>query len=221
MEWSGLALAFAAFFLSHSVPIRAPVRPILVRRLGATGFGLAYSALSIGVLAWLIVATARAPYLPVWGWAPWQNHLVLAVMLPVCLIIALSVGRPNPLSFGGASNAAFDPRHPGIVRFTRHPLLVALALWSLAHLVANGDVAHILLFGTFAAFAILGGRLVDRRKRREMGAGWDHLRAEVRAHPIGQFSASRGAMLRVGFGFALYLALIMLHPIVIGVSPIP
>jgi len=219
MEWSGLALAFAAFFLSHSLPIRAPLRPILVRRLGATGFGLAYSTLSIAVLAWLVMAAARAPYLPVWDWAPWQNHLALAVMLPVCLIVTLSVGRPNPFSFGGARNADFDPRCPGIVRFTRHPLLVALALWAIAHLVANGDLAHILLFGTFAAFAILGGRLVDRRKRREMGAEWDSLWARVRAQSVaGQLS--HVSALRIGLGLALYLALIALHPVVIGVSPL-
>jgi len=219
MEWSGLALAFAAFFLSHSLPIRAPLRPILVRRLGAIGFGLAYSTLSIAVLAWLVVAAARAPYLPVWDWAPWQNHLALAVMLLVCLIVTLSVGRPNPFSFGGARNADFDPGRPGIVRFTRHPLLVALALWAIAHLVANGDLAHILLFGTFAAFAILGGRLVDGRKRREMGAEWDRLWARVRAQPVaGQLS--RTSMLRFGLGLALYLALIALHPVVIGVSPL-
>ena len=49
MEWSGFALAFVAFFLGHSVPVRPRFRPILVRVLGATGFGLAYSALSVGL----------------------------------------------------------------------------------------------------------------------------------------------------------------------------
>ncbi len=51
MAWGEYALAFAAFFLSHSVPVRPPVRPFLVGHLGPAGFGLAYSALSLGVLA--------------------------------------------------------------------------------------------------------------------------------------------------------------------------
>ncbi len=124
------ALAFVAFFLGHSVPVRPPFRPILVRVLGTAGFGLAYSALSVAILTWLIVAAERAPFVPVWNWMPWQNHLVLAIILPVCLIVTLSVGRPNPFSFGGARNAAFDMVRPRIVRLVRHPLLVALALWS-------------------------------------------------------------------------------------------
>lgn len=223
MEWSGLALAFVVFFLSHSLPIRPPLRPILVRALGATGFGLSYSALSIAVLAWLIVAAGRAPYLPVWNWAPWQNNLALGLMLPVCLIVTLSIGRPNPFSFGGARNGAFDPKRPGIVRLVRHPLLAALALWSFAHLVANGDLAHVLLFGTFFAFALFGSRLVDRRKQRALGRDWDILREQVLTQPIGLalFQPSYETVLRLMLGVALYVGLIMLHPSVIGVDPIP
>ena len=175
------------------------------------------------VTTWLIVAAERAPFVPVWNWMPWQNHLVLAIMLPVCLIVALSIGRPNPFSFGGARNAAFDPARPGIVRLARHPLLVALALWSGAHLVANGDLAHILLFGTFFVFAIFGRRLVDRRKRREMGRSWDLLWERVLARPFGEelFRFSRETVLRATLGVAIYAILIVLHPIVIGVDPIP
>ncbi|MEO4043455.1 NnrU family protein [Hoeflea sp. CAU 1731] len=223
MEWSGIVLAFAAFFLSHSLPVRPPFRPVLVRVLGKTGFSLAYSALSVAVLAWLIVAAERAPFAPVWNWMPWQNHLVLAIMLPVCLIVALSIGRPNPFSFGGARNAAFDPARPGIVRLARHPLLVALALWSGAHLVANGDLAHVLLFGTFFVFALFGGRFIDRRKRREMGQNWDLLWEEILAQHPGEalFRRSPQTVLRVTLGVAIYAILIVLHPIVIGVDPIP
>ena len=171
----------------------------------------------------LIVAAERTPYVPVWNWMPWQNHLVLAIMLPVCLIVALSIGRPNPFSFGGARNAAFDPARPGIVWLAGHPFLVALALWSGAHLVANGDLAHILLFGTFFVFALFGRRLVDRRKRREMGRSWDLLWERVLARPLGEelFRFSRETVLRATLGVAIYAILIVLHPIVIGVDPIP
>ena len=219
MAWGEYALAFAAFFLSHSVPVRPPVRPFLVGHLGSAGFGLAYSALSLGVLAWLIGAAGRAPYVPLWDWSPWRNHLLLALMLPVCLIVALAVARPNPFSFGGAHDARFDPARPGIVRLTRHPLLLALALWAGGHLVANGDLAHALLFGTFAGFAFLGMRLVDRRRRREMGADWARLDAARRR--AGPRPASwTGAVLRLALGAGLYAGLIALHPLLIGVSPL-
>jgi uncharacterized membrane protein len=219
MAWGEYAAAVVVFFLTHSLPVRPPLRPWLVARLGAAGFGLAYSALSLGVLAWLIGAAGRAPFVPLWPWAAWQNHVALAVMLPVCLILALAVGRPNPFSFGGARDARFDPARPGIVRVTRHPLLLALALWAGAHGLANGDLAHALLLGIFAGFALLGMRLVDRRRKREMGARWDRLDAVRRqAAPVPM--AWPGAVARVAAGGALYAALLWLHPWLFGVSPL-
>lgn len=219
MGWNEFAFAFAAFFLTHSIPIRPPLRPWAVARLGHAGFGIAYSALSLAVLAWLIAAAGRAPYVPLWDWAPWQNHVVLAVMLPVCVILSLAIARPNPFSFGGAQNDRFDPASPGIVRLTRHPLLLALGIWSAAHILPNGDLAHVILFGTFAGFAMLGGRLVDRRRQREMGQRWHDLRAalsECRA----SLSLTADTFLRLAAGLILYAGLIWLHLLVIGVDPL-
>ncbi|MGP1356471.1 NnrU family protein [Roseicyclus sp.] len=218
MGWGEYALAFGAFFLSHSLPVRPPLRPWLVARLGRAGFGVAYSALSLAVLAWLIGAAGRAPYVPLWDWAPWQNHVPLAVMLPVSILLALAVARPNPFSFGGVRNAAFDPGRPGVVALTRHPLLLALTLWAGAHVVPNGDLAHVVLFGSFAAFALLGGRLLDRRRRREMGEAWHRLDAARRRWPRPE-SWPRAAM-RVAAGIALHAALLWLHPRLFGVAPL-
>ena len=218
MGWNEFAFAFAAFFLTHSIPIRPPLRPWAVARLGHAGFGIAYSALSLGVLAWLIAAAGRAPYVPLWDWAPWQNHVVLAVMLPVCVILSLAIARPNPFSFGGAQNDRFDPARPGIVRLTRHPLLLALGIWSAAHILPNGDLAHVILFGTFAGFAMLGGRLVDRRRQREMGQRWHDLRAALSECPA-SLSLTADTLLRLAAGLMLYAGLIWLHPLVIGVDP--
>lgn len=212
--WGEFALAFAAFFLSHSIPLRPPIRAALRRRLGAGGFGLIYSVLSLVVLGWLIAAAGRAPFVEVWPRAGWQTHATLALMLPVCLLLGLSIGRANPLSFGGPQTG-FDPDRPGIVRLVRHPVLAALAFWAVAHLLPNGDLAHVLLFGTFALFALLGRRLVDRRKRRELGADWEALRRRSRQAPLAL------ELHRLMAGIALYAGLIAAHPLVIGVSPLP
>jgi len=220
MSWLEFALAFAAFFVTHSVPLRPPLRPRLRARLGSRGFTAAYSTLSLAVLAWLIAAAGRAPYVPLWDWAPWQNHVVLTVMLAVCLILALGVGRPNPFSFGGARNDRFDPLQPGVVGWMRHPLLVALALWAGAHLLANGDLAHVILFATFAAFALAGQRMVDRRRRREMGQRWEALRSAMAGRPR-RARVTAGTLARLGAGLVLYAGLIVLHPLVFGVSPLP
>lgn len=220
MRWAELTLAFAAFFLSHSVPVRPPVRSWLVARLGRRGFTLAYSVFSLVILGWLIVAVGRAPFIPLWYWAPWQNHAALTVMLLVCLILALTIGQPNPFSFGGAYDELFDPAHPGLVRLTRHPLLMALALWGGVHMLANGDLAHVILFGAFTAFALMGGRLVDRRKKREMGPEWDRLWQATQAGQAWPV-ALRGTLLRLLAGFGLFGSLVALHPVVLGVSPLP
>lgn len=110
----------------------------------------------------------------------------------------------------------FDPTRPGIVRLHRHPLLLALALWATAHVVPNGDLAHVLLFGSFAGFAVLGPRLIDRRKRCEISRDWDILAAKVKAAaplPL--------PLPRLATGLALYLLLIAAHPMLFGVSPLP
>ena len=221
MAWTEFVLAFAAFFASHALPVRPPIRPALVSRLGARGFSLAYSALSLAVLAWLIGAAGRAPHVTLWPWVPWHSWFALALMLPACLLFALAVGRPNPFSFGGAGNETFDPARPGVVGVTRHPLLVALALWALAHLVANGDVAHVLLFASFALFAIVGRRLVDRRRQREMGGEWARLDAEARTAGPRLRGSLAGAWPRLLAGLGGYGILIGLHNLLVGVSPLP
>lgn len=220
--WLWFAIAFAVFLASHRLPLRPAIRARLVAALGPRGFTIAYSALSLALLGWLIVAAGRAPYVALWPRQLWQAWVPLVVMAPVCLLIAFAIGRPNPFSFGGAANVAFDPARPGIVRWIRHPLLLALTLWAGAHLVPNGDLAHVILFGVFAGFAFLGMRIVDRRNRRLMRPDrWAALRVEIARGPVLPRPRSAfGWVLRIGYAVVLYGALIALHPIVIGVSPL-
>ncbi|MCI2398510.1 NnrU family protein [Aliiroseovarius subalbicans] len=216
MGWIELIAAFAAFFLSHSVPVRPAVKRRLVAQIGARGFTLAYSALSLAVLSWLIVAASRAPFVALWDWAPWHNHVLLGAMALAVWIAAMAVGRPNSLSFGGAQNARFDPLQPGIIGWMRHPLLAALFLWAAAHMLPNGNLAHVILFGTFAGFSLLGMRIIDRRQRRVLGAErWQQLSATHRS-----FSITQGGMIRSLVAVTLYLLLLWLHGPVIGVSPL-
>ena len=223
MGWMDFIAAFAVFLLSHSLLLRPPVKGPLVALLGARGFTLAYSLLSILILAWLIRAAGNAPWIGIWPRATWQTHATLTAMALTCLVLALSLGRPNPFSFGGMHNESFESAHPGVVRWVRHPVLLALALWAGAHLLPNGDLAHVLLFGMFAGFAVMGMGLIDRRKRREMGADrWQALRAQVAAAPLIAWPQSWAMLgLRLVLGVAGYGALIALHPAVIGVSPLP
>lgn len=225
--WGELALAFAVFLLSHRIPTQPGVKAALTARFGVRGFTLAYSVLSVVLLAWLIVAAGRAPFVPLWDQAEWQRWVVNLVMPAALLLVVFGINAPNPLSFGGRREG-FNPAHPGVAGVARHPLLWALALWSGAHMVVNGDLAHVLLFGSFAAFALLGLRLIDRRCQRQMGqAAWQALARNTSAWPLAALLSGRWrpiaapSLLRLALGLGLWAALFHLHGPVIGALPTP
>ncbi len=170
-------LVLALFLLSHVLPARAGLRARLVAGLGERGYLSVYSGLSLALMAWLIVAAWRAPYVPLWDPTPWQATTAL-VLVPLGFVLLFAgTLTPNPLSVSfrlaraGAETEEGDAGGKGaVVALTRHPVLWGLAFWALAHTIANGDLVGVLLFGTLALFAVLGTLIVDRRKRRLMGA---------------------------------------------------
>jgi uncharacterized membrane protein len=174
--WSELILAFALFFLSHVIPIRPTIRRWLIHHIGKALYLATYSVLSIIIFIWLIVAVSRAPYLALWPFAPWHLWIPNVAMPFVCLLLAFGVAIPNPLSVASRNDESFDPDRPGIAGVTRHPVLWAAALWAVAHIVPNGDLAHVLLFGLFGAFSMVGMLVIDARKQRMLGAAeWRRL----------------------------------------------
>lgn len=220
-NWTEFSLALAVFFILHAVPVRPVVKSQIVGRFGARTFSIGYSIISVVALAWLIVSAGRAPYVEIWQPAPWQSVVTLAAMLLACIVFALSIGRPNPFSFGGSRTSPFDPARAGIVRLHRHPLLVALLLWSGSHVLPNGNLAHLLMFGIFAAFTLVGMRLIDRRKKREIGnTRHEQLRAEVGRASLADSFRAQNLVIRLIAGLALFAILLALHPAVIGVSPL-
>ncbi|SMR72656.1 Uncharacterized membrane protein [Aliiroseovarius halocynthiae] len=217
LDWITYIIAIILFFLTHSLPVRPVSKARIVARIGAPGFTIGYSALSIAALGFVIYAANNAPITQLWPWAPWQNHVTLLAMAFAVAIAALAIGRPNPLSFGGRHNGSFDPNAPGIAGWIRHPLLAALLIWALGHLVPNGNLSHVILFGIFGVFAAFGMRIIDRRQKRILGAEtWAHL-----SRTRHQIRFNIGGLIRLAIGLAVYLALIHLHGPVIGAYPLP
>jgi uncharacterized membrane protein len=89
----------------------------------------------------------------------------------------------------------------------KHPMLVAIKIWALAHLLANGDLASLVLFGSFLAFAVYDR--ISVKKRGDLG-------------PIGRGSGPwTNDLIVVAVGVALYVGIILyLHELLIGVSPL-
>lgn len=225
--WGEFIAAFLAFLLSHALPARPLLRQRLTARMGERGYLALYSLASLAVLAWLVAAAGRAPYVPLWTTEPWHYAVPNLAVPLACLLVAFAAGAPNPLSFGGPATG-FDPARPGIAGLARHPLLLAIGLWALAHAVPNGDLAHVVLFGSFAGFALLGMLAIDRRKRRRLGApAWEALAARTSLWPGAALLAGRWrpsappSAARLAAGLLLWLLLLLLHRPVIGVSPLP
>lgn len=216
-DWTVYILGFAFFFASHMIPVKPRVKAGLVSVIGARGFTIAYSLLSTLALILLILAARSAPYLPLWDWQEWHNHVAMTLMLIAVTIISMAIGRPNPLSFGGANNDVFDPAHPGLIGWIHHPLLMALFLWSCAHLLANGDLAHVIMFACFAGFSLLGRIIINRRKIRQLGhQEWARLSNTKRS-----LRPSLNGVIRICIGLLIYGLVLWAHEPVIGISPIP
>jgi uncharacterized membrane protein len=228
--WAEMIAALGAFFASHIVPARPAVRRFFAGRLGEKMYTVLYSAVSLAILFWLIGAAGRAPHVRLWDFEPWQLWVPNIATPLACLLIAFGVAAPSPFSIAGRDGSGFDPQRPGIAGVTRHPLLWAITLWATAHTVPNGDLAHIMLFGLFAAFGIAGMFTLDARKRREWGEDlWAHRTtrtslipfAAVAAGDFGLGGLRRQHIVRVLAALVLYWALLMSHQAIIGVSPLP
>ena len=226
--WGGFALAFAAFLGTHFVPTRPPIRERLIAIFGRRAWFSVYGIVSLAVTAWVIMAAGRAPYVEIWPQLPWTRW---APNLLMPLAIALAVlGLPaRTVTLGGPRTSRLDPTRPGMAALTRHPLLWALALWSLSHLAPNGSVAHVLLFGGFAVMALGAMPTFDARTRKALSA------EEATAYFATTATLSVAPLLRTGWWrdavrprarrlllvLLIWAAVLVLHPWVIGVSPLP
>jgi len=225
--WTEFIVAYAVFLAAHRIPMLPRLKAAVQALLGHSGFLLAYSALSLGLLVWLIAATGAAPFVPLWDQTP-ALRMVPNLVMPLAIsLVCFAIAAPNPLSFGGTA-AGFDPAHPGIAGVARHPLLWALLAWSLAHLAPNGDLAHVLLFGGFAGFSVLGMLAFDARIRRRIGPkAWATLAHATSAVPFAALITGRWrprlafSPLRAALSLVVWAAVLNLHEWVIGVSPMP
>jgi uncharacterized membrane protein len=143
-----LVAGMVIFFGVHSIRIVAPAwRDRMVGRLGAQGWKAIYSIASLAGFVLLVGGYAAARLEPVVVYQPpfWLRHVAMLVMLPVFPLL-LSAYLP------GRIKAA-----------VKHPMLAATKAWAFAHLLANGMLADVLLFGGFLLWAIVDRISAGRR----------------------------------------------------------
>lgn len=227
MGWVEFALALIVFMGSHRIPAALGVKGALIGALGPRGYTVAFSIASLFLLWWVIEAAGRAPFVPLWDQQTWHRWAVNIAMPLAVALGTFGVAAPNPFAFEGRASG-FDPARPGIAAITRQPLLWALAIWSGAHLLANGDLAHVILFGLFLVFSIAGMAIVERRRARIAGpAEWARLTARTGLLPFAALLNGRWRprglppLARLVLAVILWAGLWHLHVPVIGVSPLP
>lgn len=217
-----LLAAVALFMLSHMLPMRPRFREPLERWLGARGFLLGYSLLSLAIIYWLARAFAHAPYLQLWPWMLWAAWLPVLLMPLACVLIVAGASSKNPFSLG-AGALGYDPDHPGIVSVSRHPMLWGLVIWAGAHIPVNGDAAGVMLFGLMLLLSLVGMRTLERARQRKLEPQqWQRLfqgTVNIPFSAVARIDWRGIGGWRLLGGVLLYLLLLFGHKTVIGIAP--
>ena len=146
-----LVLGLVLFLGPHSVRIFAEGwREAVIARLGPNGWKGLYSALALLGFVLIVWGYGQARLTPVPLWTPSVGMRHLAALLTLLSFILLA--------------AAYVPRNAIKARIG-HPMVVAVKVWALAHLLANHTLADLLLFGTFLIWAVLNFRAARARDR--------------------------------------------------------
>jgi uncharacterized membrane protein len=145
-----LVTGLVIFFLAHAIPTVPDLRREFVVRLGEGGYKAAFSIVSVVGLALIVFGFGRIQGAPgqnpeIWTPPVWTRHLAFILMAPAMILLV----------------ATYVPSR--VRSATRHPMLIAIKLWAASHLMANGDLASVLLFGSFLGFAAYDRIAVERR----------------------------------------------------------
>ncbi len=221
-----LLIAAVVFVGSHFGISSTGLRDDLVRRLGERAYLALYSAVALILLAWLIRAYANVDD----PWALWIRPPLLIVLPLVVMPLALLlfVGgytQRNPTAVMQGRPLTTDRPAPGVLAITRHPLMWAIGLWAIVHLVISADVASIIFFSAFAILALHGTRVLDAKKRRAWPPeDWQRFAAATSNIPFAAVFTSRNELKiaeiswwRIMLAGVLYIVLILLHGVVLGV----
>jgi len=222
-----LSLAALAFIGIHLGVSGTLLRDRLVSRIGLRGYMIVFSVASVAAIVWLISAYQAAAYVPTWGQLEWWKPFAIALMLPAFLLVVIGLTTPNPTSV--AQEGLVDRPPQGIVRITRHPFLVGVAIWSGVHLIGNGDVASLLFFAALVVVAAAGTVSIDAKRRRVLGAqAWDVFASRTSIVPFAAILSRRNSLVaremgwwRPAAGFAAYALMLGGHAHIIGISPWP
>lgn len=184
MNW--LILGLAVLIGVHLIPSVPPLRRGLVTRLGESAYKGLFSLFALTGLVLIILGMSQAAFIPVWQPPLWGKALTPLFMLPALILLV----------------GAYLPGN--VHRLTPHPMSWGVVLWAVGHLLANGDAASLLLFGSLGLYSLL--------------AIWSGNRRGARKATLAM-TIDRDLIV-IGVGLLLYVTLVFLHPTLFGVAAI-
>lgn len=164
-----------------------------IARHGETRWKLTYTAVSVIGLVLVVIGYGQARIDPMWLWYPpfWARHAALLLTIPAFILLV----------------AAYVPAN-GIRARLGHPMLAGVKVWAVSHLLANGTLADLLLFGSFLVWSIAGFAILRRRDRA----------AGITPPP----GSLKGTLITVVLGTLFwYVFAVYLHVQLMGVNPLP
>jgi uncharacterized membrane protein len=186
-----MIIGLAVFLGAHTLVALRPQRAAVIARLGEGPYKGLFALVSLVGILLIGYGFARyraAGYIDLWVPPHWIRHVTEALVWPAIILVV----------------AAYVPNN--IKRVLQHPMLAGVKLWALAHLLANGDLGSIILFGSILAWAVYDRIAIKRRG--------DAAAAVAAAASDGY----RNDFIVVVAGTLLYFALgFWFHPWVIGV----
>jgi uncharacterized membrane protein len=186
-----LIIGIIVFLGIHLLPTFPDLRERLIGRLGENAYKFLFAVLSVAGFVLLVWGFAQAPVVQIWSPPSWTRWVAIVLMLLAFIFLV----------------AAYVPGQ--IKARLKHPFLVSIKTWALAHLIANGDLASIILFGSFLAYAVYD-RIALKGRRP----------TALIEPPVA--SSRRNDVIAVVLGVALFVVfLIWLHPLLIGRAVVP
>jgi uncharacterized membrane protein len=222
-----LILAALFFIVLHVGVSGTSARGYAIEKLGENFYLAAFSLLSLFGIVWLAHAYRVAGYIETWGQLVWFKPIAALLMLVAFLLIVLGMTMPNPMAVGGENLLMADAPAQGMQRVTRHPFLWGVAVWAFVHLIANGDVASLILFGSLLALVFVGMISIDAKRKKACGRHWDSYAAATSIIPFQAIKEGRNTLVIAEFkvwqwivALVLYLFVMHFHQTWFGVSPL-
>jgi uncharacterized membrane protein len=217
-----LLIASLAFSLTHLGISSTPARQWLISLMGKNGYLIAYSLIAFGTLGAMIYAYSDVSHTDfVWLPSVLGYKCAKAIMFFAIVLLVLGTMIRNPTSMVWPD--AINDEYRGVIKITHHPIQWSIMLYAIAHLIANGDKASIVLFGTLGLVALLGPFAMDAKKRALNDPKWQSFLDSTSNVPFAALISGRTRLashdinyLAIVIGIALYTAICWLHSMVSG-----